>query len=203
MDLMRQLQADPMFRAELQNAIRQIESEEAEAKVKKEGGVRRGELMVWLNDCKIIGLSLGETRVRSSGIEEQYGIYRNGVHIGDIHSDGLRFSRPEFDEEASRVLAIAGIGRAPGNELFGSRVTFNIDSNVLRRIIESGVRIAGHTWTFKNGTQNMYGDGENAYIEVKEVGDGKFALKIFEKEGKVIEYEINNGALDVASRKGL
>lgn len=202
-EIMEQLRNNPEFRRKFTSSIGEIDMAESQKRGDRAREIRLEEVSVWLEDFKIEGLSLGDPRATARGLMEQYGVYQNGKHLGDIYSNGIRFDRSEFHSQVARILSLRGIDRKSGglNELLGSRVTIKVNEKVLSQLVESGVKVSGDQWTFRNIDISLYGKGENALVRVTEKGPGDFVMEITEKEGKIIQYDIRDGIFDLKSRR--
>lgn len=153
---------------------------------------RHTELTAYVNELNIDGLSVGIPqelmRIRGS---EHVGIYIDGEHRGDVHSEPpLNFDCDYFKYTVA--------------ELLGDNVEIVIDQETNQRMNQFGMMIHDQIITLTNDPEveiDLYNNGENKKIVfISGKNPNTVLMQITEKAGTVIQYRFISGGLDDESR---
>ncbi len=151
-------------------------------------GERKEELNSYLNYFNIEGLELGEVKNKQRRPNEQFGIYLNGRHLGDICSDnGLNFSQEELIDDISKILKGNGIqyekNKPQTPEILNAKININPEA---QKILENwGGSIDLNSSTLNIGGPNrLEFDKNTKSIEILSVGDNMLIVTCEDFDGK-------------------
>ncbi len=148
---------------------------------------------------KEFGLTIGERRTTGPNPRgaECFGIYKDGVHIGDVLSDSSPFvmTDVEFFSKVRDLLEFRKkftltVGDGADGVLRNMDVMLSVD-NKLSVQLESG----------DYASVDLYNNGGNSSVEIVKVDETSVLVRCIEPGGKVIEYPIRNGVLLVSEKR--
>lgn len=200
------LKANPVAAREALAAIEDDRQEVEHAQKVAEREIRekerREELTLWLKNLGVNGIKVGEPYNRARGIMEQVGIYINDEHVGDVYSDGLKFTKEEFLNKVKKIIS-SNKNQIEGAESL-ARVRVEVDPQAKKVMDRHNMRIVGDTLILGNDREvpevDLYNNDENARIRFAFIDDNDLKITITEKAGDIIEYIIYSGKIDLSSR---
>ncbi|EKD56406.1 MAG: hypothetical protein ACD_58C00200G0007 [uncultured bacterium] len=178
------------------------QKQESNERYEKQKQERDRELTSWL-EIFDQNLSAGEPHARARGLMESIGIYKNGKHLIDVYSQGFKFGKNEFVSEVAKALNMPiPQSKEKKENISGLRIDISPEAEDLFKGM--GVEVIGNTLYLKKGEYkkvDLYSGGENIRIKFDKVGRNDISLTVVETTGKIIEYQIRSGELDLYSRK--
>lgn len=157
---------------------------------------RTQELQGYVNNFHIKGLTLGEPEMKLRCGCEQYGIYLEGKHFGDVHSERFTFSPDEFIGDVKNVLKENGVFEQGAKE---KEPSFYLDISTKAQVImdawgwriyDGQIDIPG-----KKNLVNLNGDGKTESASIVAVGKDKIVISVTDKDGTVSKVEGVQGEL--------
>ena len=199
------MRLDPSLLEEVQRRSKENVATEKKTEVISEKDAHRNEILQDLGD----GIHVGDPKAfNGSHQEEARGIYdKDGQFIGNILVADRYADVPknELQDKAWELVA-KSLGRDTRPEIRRDAPEVNIDSEAKKIMDEKEVSLSGDTLYLFGGEKPepipLFGEGENQKIEiVKGKNELQLIVRVTERRGKVIEYNINNGVFDSESRK--
>lgn len=182
--------------------ISERQKKESQERYERSKQERDRELTSWLEVFNQ-NLSAGEPHARARGLMESIGIYKDGKHLADVYSQGFKFGKNEFISEVSRVLNIP-IPQSKERKEKTSSFRVDVSPEAEDMFEDNEMKIAGNTLLLSKGEYreiDLYNNGENTRVILEKVGIDNILLTVVETDGKIIEYQIRNGELNLSSRK--
>lgn len=209
------IKSDPDVRSRVENAIKNIEKEEAaeiaeEVQTERERYLQQRMMLfnTLLEEFNIKGLSAGDPDISARGCEN-IGIYIDNKIIDTVRSHGNlgKFSTTEFLSKVKELLWSKNIIQKPLEIVkHESKVLYEMDNDIYNELTSHGVSFDKHLVYFPNIEFNgqaadMYNDGENERVIFSKKGNGVIEMIFLETDGQKVIYDIKNGIWDIDSRR--
>jgi hypothetical protein len=89
----------------------------------------------WLSDFDVDSISIGRAKVKSRGLHRQLGLYKNNVHIGDMSSEFINYTKDDFIRDVANILDKNNI-KYKLNETSDYMVEVELENNAIKKLEE-------------------------------------------------------------------
>jgi hypothetical protein len=152
----------------------------------------------WLTEFKIDSIKIGKVKNHSRGVNKQLGLYKDGVHMGDISSEFAGYSKDDFIRDVANILDKNDI-KYKLNEASDYMVEVELEDSAIKRLAElknKGLKYGkvknkdGNDMLVIQGNEGA--DFFNLEIDLKNDHNPNTSVKIY-AEGGLLEVEGNDG----------
>lgn len=89
----------------------------------------------WLAEFGVDSITIGKVKAHARGIHRQLGLYKDGVHIGDISSEFIEYSKDDFIRDVANTLDKKNIAYKL-NEASDHMVEVELENSAIKKLEE-------------------------------------------------------------------